>query len=66
MEEIKAHPMASGLLVNLDQLLKGLIGKDKATILAHKQDLSSVCKENLEKHLEKSHLAKENKKSLDL
>ena len=33
MEEIKAHPMASTVLVSLDQLLQGILGKDKETIL---------------------------------
>ena len=65
MEEIKAHPMASQMLVNLDQLLQTLLGKDKATILAHKPDFSSVSKEDLDKHYENSKYAKDKKMIID-
>jgi len=47
--------------MNLDQLLQGVLGKDKATVLAHKPDLSSISKEDLEKFLETSKYAKEKK-----
>lgn len=61
IDEVKAHPMASQILMNLDQLLQGVLGKDKATVLAHKPDLSSISKEDLEKFLETSKYAKEKK-----
>jgi hypothetical protein len=32
MEEIKAHPMASTVLVSLDQLMQGILGKDRKTV----------------------------------
>lgn len=51
MEEIKAHPMASTVLVSLDQLLQGILGKDKETILKWQPDFSSVDKEGLDKHI---------------
>jgi len=47
--------------MNLDQLLQGVLGKDKATVLTHKPDLSSISKEDLEKFLETSKYAKEKK-----
>ena len=65
MEEIKAHPMASQMLVNMDQLLTTLLGKDKATVLAHKPDFSSVSKEDLDKHYENSKYASEKKHVID-
>lgn len=51
MEEIKAHPMASTVLVSLDQLLQGILGKDKETILKWQPDFSSVDKAALDKHM---------------
>ena len=32
MEELKAHPMASTFLVSLDQLMQGILGKDRKTV----------------------------------
>lgn len=66
MEEIKAHPMASTVLVSLDQLLQGLLGKDKKTIQEWKPDFSEVDAAELAKHLETSEYSAEKKKKLDL
>lgn len=55
MEEIKAHPMASTVLVSADQLLQGLLGVDKKAVQEWEPDFSSIddkeefdkfCKEN--------------------
>jgi hypothetical protein len=46
-------------------LLTTLLGKDKATVLAHKPDFSSVSKEDLDKHYENSKYAAEKKHYID-
>lgn len=42
MEEIKAHPMAGTILVSLDQLMQGILGKDKKTVLDWKPDFTII------------------------
>lgn len=66
MEEIKAHPMASTVLVSLDQLLQGILGKDKETILNWSPDFSSVDQAGLQQHMAENEYCQEKKKKLDM
>lgn len=66
MEEVKAHPMASTVLVSMDQLLQGILGKDKAAILAYAPDFSAFNAEDLKKHVEASEYCKKKQQNLDM
>lgn len=67
MEEIKAHPMASTVLVSLDQLIQGVLGKDKNTVLNFKPDFSEAGSEDeVNKHISDSEYCAEKKKALDI
>lgn len=69
MEELKAHPMASTFLVSLDQLLQGILGKDRKTVEEWKPTFDEIEKEKMEafnKHMETSDYCKEKKKKLEL
>lgn len=57
MEEIKAHPMASTILVSLDQLLQGVFGEDKKTLLEYVPDYSEIPADELEAHIKNSKYA---------
>lgn len=61
MEEIKAHPMASTVLVSLDQLLQGVLGKDKDTIMNWKPDFSAIDQAELDKHIAENEYCKDKK-----
>lgn len=50
----------------MDQLLQGLLGKDREAILNWVPDFSSVDKAELDKHIEEAWYAKEKKTQLDL
>lgn len=65
MDEIKAHPMASHLLITLDQILGMVAGTDKESLYAWTPDFSAVPKEDLDKHIEGSEYCKDKKKMLD-
>lgn len=65
MDEIKAHPMASHLLITLDQILGMVAGTDKESLYAWAPDFSAVPKEDLDKHIEGSDYCKEKKKMID-
>lgn len=67
MEEIKAHPMASTVLVSLDQLMQGILGKDRKTVTEWEPSFAEVDnKEEFDKHMDTSDYCKEKKKQLDL
>ena len=69
MEELKAHPMASTFLVSLDQLMQGILGKDRKTVMEWKPSFDEVekeKKEDFDKHMDTSDYCKEKKKQLDL
>lgn len=66
MEEIKAHPMASTVLVSLDQLLQGILGKDKETIMKWQPDFSSVDKAALDTYVANTEYCKDKKAKLDM
>lgn len=65
MEEVKIHPMASHLLITLDQVVQMLCQTDKETMLAWKADFSAIPEEDLNKHIEGSEYCKDKKKILD-
>ena len=55
MEEIKAHPMASTVLVSLDQLMQGILGKDRKTVTEWEPSFAEVDnKEEFDKHMDTS------------
>ena len=55
MEELKAHPMASTFMVSLDQLMQGILGKDRKTVMEWKPSFDEVeNKEEFAKHMETS------------
>ena len=67
MEEIKAHPMASTVLVSLDQLMQGILGKDRKTVQEWEPNYSEVeDKAAFDKFVETSDYCKDKKKQLDL
>jgi len=67
MEEIKAHPMASTVLVSLDQLMQGILGKDRKTVQEWEPNYSEVeDKADFDKFLETSDYCKDKKKQLEL
>ena len=67
MEELKAHPMASTFMVSLDQLMQGILGKDRKTVMEWKPSFDEVeNKEEFAKHMETSDYCKEKNKQLEL
>jgi len=67
MEEIKAHPMASTVLVSLDQLMQGILGKDRKTVQEWVPDYSEVeDKADFDKFIADSDYCKDKNKQLEL
>ena len=65
MDEVKQHPMASHLLITLDQVIGMIAGTDKEGLLACQPDFSAVPQDDLDKHIEGSEYCKEKKMLLD-
>lgn len=66
MEEIKAHPMASTVLVSLDQLLQTLTGSSKEQIKEWTPKYEVDDKAEFDKFVETSDYCKEKKMQIDL
>lgn len=66
MDEIKAHPMASTILVSIDQLLQSLTGNNKQAVLDWKPKYEVADKEAFDKYVAEHEYCQEKKKQLEM
>ena len=62
MDEIKAHPMASQLLITVDQVIQMIAGTDQEGVKAWTPDFSEVPEEELNEFIKTSSYCEKKKK----